>query len=663
MKIPRLLRWICSIAIGMLLIMSLLRLGYGWYFKPAGTTASSYFTAMILGVRFDLRIVGIVSLITLLLGSVPFLSPFRNKASGSGWKLLFYLLSIIFFFIYTVDFAHHSYLGIRLNASVLTYLEDAAISGGMVWETYPVIRLFLLIVGAGLLMGWWIARRYRTIAAKPEPVVSRGKKAGWIIGSFLVMALAVFGRLGQYPLRWSDAFGSGNDFAANLSLNPFQSFASSLKFRHIKTDLKAVREGYPIMKEYLGIDNPGDSLNFSRFNPGNGISVTDKNIVVVICESFSGYKSSMWGNPLNTTPYFNDMCRNGVFFDYCFTPHIGTARGVWATITGIPDVEQNNTASRNPGAVDQHTIINEFKEHDKYYFLGGSTSWANIRGLLANNILGLKIYEQDDFNSPKEDVWGISDKRLFLEANAVFKKQQKPFFAIIQTANNHRPYTIPNEDLPFFKKLDLPLDTLQKYGYQGNDELNAFRYMDYCFANYIDTAKQEAYFKNTLFVFIGDHGIGGNANDMLPKAFTERGLTKLHVPLLFYAPGWLAPQKRSDVCSQVDLLPTAAGITGIPYRNSTLGRNLLDSATLAADSGRSNRAFFIHPDLLQLGIMNDKYLYYRFMKTGVEEILPYRDNVMPSAEEAARVKQELSKEASAFYNTSNYMLFHNQKRN
>ncbi len=111
----------------------------------------------------------------------------------------------------------------------------------------------------------------------------------------------------------------------------------------------------------------------------------------------------MWGNPLNTTPYFNEMCKNGIFFDRCFTPAYGTARGVWAVLTGIPDVEYPNTASRNPAAVDEHIIINDYNGYEKYYFIGGSSSWANIRGLLTNNITGLHLYEEGSY---KEKVCG-----------------------------------------------------------------------------------------------------------------------------------------------------------------------------------------------------------------------------------------------------------------
>ncbi|MEI9958201.1 MAG: sulfatase-like hydrolase/transferase [Ferruginibacter sp.] len=262
-------------------------------------------------------------------------------------------------------------------------------------------------------------------------------------------------------MRWSDAFTLTDDFKSNLALNPFQSFFSTLSFRNSSYDIKKLRADYALMAAYLGVQNPDSTqLNFERkFNAADSTHSSASslptsslpNVVLVICESFSAYKSSMYGNPLNTTPYFNELCKNGVFFDRCFTPSYGTARGVWATITGIPDVEDPSTASRNPNAVNQHTIINNFTNYNKYYFLGGSANWANIRGLLTNNILGLHLYEEQDYKSKAVDVWGISDKNLFLEANSVLKEQSKPFFAVIQTADNHRPYTIPKKTRAILK--------------------------------------------------------------------------------------------------------------------------------------------------------------------------------------------------------------------
>ena len=177
----------------------------------------------------------------------------------------------------------------------------------------------------------------------------------------------------------------------------------------------------------------------------------------------------------------------------------------------------------------------------------------------------------------KLDVWGISDKNLFLEANQVLKKQKTPFFAVIQTADNHRPYTIPEEDLGEFHKLQIPADSLKAFGFESNDEMNAFRYTDFCFQKFMEAAGKEEYFRNTIFIFVGDHGIAGDAGNMFPRAWTNERLDNMHVPLLFYSPSLLQPRRIHEFVSQMDLLPTAAGLARISYRNTTLGRDLLDS--------------------------------------------------------------------------------------
>ena len=82
----------------------------------------------------------------------------------------------------------------------------------------------------------------------------------------------------------------------------------------------------------------------------------------------------------------------------------GDVYTAWVS-TGIPDIELNKTSSRNPLIVDQHTIINSFDNYKKFYFLGGSASWANIRGLLTANIPNLEIYEEGSYASPRVDVW------------------------------------------------------------------------------------------------------------------------------------------------------------------------------------------------------------------------------------------------------------------
>lgn len=654
--LPALIRWMLWTGLILFILFILMRFSLYLFFNKQGNSLAELGQAFFLGLRYDLRTISILLLCMLLLGSIPWLHPFLQPRGRKIWVVVLYIVVFICLFLFVVDFAHYAYLVQRLNASVLNYLQDAGISLNMVWQSYPVVRLILgLLVSTWMIM-WFIRRAWRRVNNRPQPVTKRTRIISFIT-AFLVLGFFIFGRFNQYPLRWSDAFALGNDYKANLALNPFESFFNTLKFRNTY-DEKKVKSLYPVIAKYYNLPPATDSgLNYARkATPHAGALTAQPNVVLVICESFSAYKSSMWGNPLRTTPFFDSLCRNGLFFDHCFTPTYGTARGVWATITGIPDVEMPRTASRNPGAVDQHSIINDFTGYEKFYFLGGSASWANVRGLLTNNIAGLKLYEGEDFKSPTVDVWGISDKNLFLESNKILATQTKPFFAVIQTADNHRPYTIPKEDQEEFKKVNIPVDSLRQHGFENLDELNAFRYTDFCYQKFMEAASKEKYFNNTLFVFIGDHGIPGNAGTMFPEAWTAQRLTTMHVPLLIYNPSLVAPRRTGNICSQVDVLPTIAGLANIPYTNTTLGRDLLDSTTHPF-------AFIFEPDNNITGVIKGNYFYRRLLKTGKEELLSVVDNSTPGKDPATKaVTDEMRTLTEALHETAKYLLLNNKKK-
>ncbi len=521
---PLLVKWMFLTGIAFLIFMTLMRLVFFYHFVSVDYTFSKCLPSFLLGLHFDVRIICGIILFPFVIGnfhlkynskkrltagsvvqlfitilvmvlmlifmhkghatvttlvSIAILfalilvwlfitkncNPFENSFSAKVFKVYFFIITLSLVLMYIIDFEYFDYLHERLNAGAMNYLSDAKISMNMVWETYPVFTLLFVTIIVTFIIYWLIVRWFKKIQHSTfnAHVVTK-----FITGFLfaLLLGLGVFGRLNQYPLRWSDAFAFDDNFKANLALNPVQSFLSTLKFINSNYDIKEVKKYYPLMVQYLNVQHPDSvHLNYLRIHEVD-VPANPPNVVVVICESFSAYKSSMWGNPLNTTPYFNKMCEDGIFFDRCFTPAYGTARGVWAVVTGIPDVEYPTTSSRNPAYVDQHSIINDYKGYQKFYFIGGSSSWANIRGLLTNNIDSLHLYEEGDYKSKAIDVWGISDKRLFLEANNVLSKQTHPFFAVIQTADNHRPYTIPEEDRKEFLLKNYPFDTLKKYGFQ-----------------------------------------------------------------------------------------------------------------------------------------------------------------------------------------------------
>ena len=637
--------------------MTAYRLFFFFHYKAEGKAFSG--SMLLMGLRYDLRVVAVVGIITLL--CIEILKPFKNVKSKKQLLIFLSILFSIFIIAYASDFYYYDYLKQRLSASILSFAQDVAISTKMMWQTYPLVKILIAFVVLLISFFWLIKKIFEKINIA-EIVKNRKTSVVFNIVFILLSAIAIFGKIGQYPLRWSDAFTLSDDFKANAALNPFQSFISTLSFTKSNYDIEKVKEGYPLMADYLGVKNKNiDSLNFKRENIDvekyYDTSSPNPNVIIVICESFSAYKSSMFGNKLNPTPYFNEMCNQGVFFERCFTPAFGTARGVWATLTGIPDVQDNKTASRNPAAVNQHTIMNQFNDYEKFYFLGGSTTWANIRGLLTNNITGLRIYEEENFKAAKVDVWGISDKNLFLEANKILATQTKPFVSIIQTADNHRPYTIPAEDLQEFKKLNYPADTLHKYGFDDNDQLNAFRYTDFCFQKFIDAAKKETYFANTIFVFVGDHGLRGDAANMFPQSFTKQGILAEHVPLLFYAPNILKPKRIAEPASQLDIFPSVAFLAKRNFTNTTLGKNLFDTTI-----NKKRYAFIADPDMHTIGVVSDSFYCGRNLNTNEISFVSVLNN-LPIANTAQneKTKKDLLAITDAFYNTSKYLLLNNRK--
>ena len=144
---------------------------------------------------------------------------------------------------------------------------------------------------------------------------------------------------------------------------------------------------------------------------------------------------------------------------------------------------------------------------------------------------------------------------------------------------------------------------------------------------------------------------------MYPEVWTEQRLNDEHVPLLFYAPALLTPQKRNETVSQIDLLPTLASMIFQPFTNKTLGRNLLN------EDGKKNAAFIIHHDEGKIGVVNNDYYYTKNLWITKEELFPIRVGLPPlTIKQSDSVKLHLSELTSAIYETAQWMLVNNHGR-
>jgi phosphoglycerol transferase MdoB-like AlkP superfamily enzyme len=654
--IPLTIQWLLMLWFIYITIFTILRIATVVLFITANTDVDSLLPSFWLGFRYDAKWISMILLPIAILSIYPKLSPFYSERNKKVWSYYLAFATMFVLFFFGADFGNFSYNHTRINASALNFAEDPAISFKMLWQSYPMVWLVSALVVAVLLLSK-LFKHTHVVTTKRNLQENMIYKKRWHAAAIILLLWCLFGVFSFHPLKWKDAFELNDNFKSYVALNPLQNFFTTLQFRKPSFDDEKAKEYFPIIADFLQLDSENISdKDYSREISPNSKSLESRpNVVLVICESFSMYKSSMSGNPLNTTPYFKQLCDSGIFFNRCFSPTFGTARGVFAIITVIPYVQLSKFSTRNPEAIHQHTIINSFEDYNKFYFLGGNSDFNNFEGLI-KNINGVKIYQEGSFKSKPLNVWGISDKNLFLEAENIFNEQKKPFFAIVQTADNHRPYSIPPEDTDFEKRI-VDEDTLHKYGFESLQEFQSFCYTDYCFKTLIENAKKQSWFNNTIFVFVGDHGVEGETSAMYPNAWDKGSLSDEHIPLLFYAPQLLSPQTRHEVVSQIDLLPTLAGMLHQPYTNTTLGRDVLNS------KNKTDAAFIIHHDEGKIGMISDDYYFVKNLRITKEELMPLNSNtLLLNQEQKDSVKNKLSELTSAIYETAKWMLVNNKDK-
>jgi phosphoglycerol transferase MdoB-like AlkP superfamily enzyme len=651
-RIPKTILWVVNLFLIFLFIFTLYRLVTYFTFKPDTISFIDIIPSLFMGLRYDLRWISIVLFPIVLISMRMKLSPFYSAHNKAIWTWYLAIITFILFFFFAASFGSFSYNLEPLDAKAMNFVEDPKISLQMMWQTYPLIWMILGLIVAVILFRWMYHKSHWQVIRVTDGKGIPYRRKFFVIAA-LLMCLFIYGSLTWKPLKRSDSFKFKSSFKSYIAINPLQNFFSTLKGRKHGFNAAKAKEAVPIMEEWMGLDLK-EELDYRRqVLPGSTSLESRPNIVLVMCESFSMYKSSMSGNPLNTTPFFDSLCKQGIFFEHCYSPHFSTARGLFALITGIPDAQNYKFSTRDSVAVQQRTIINNFEGYEKFYFLGGNPEFSNFDGLL-NNIHGLQMYTEGKLKSPKVNVWGISDKNLFLEANSVFKQQAKPFFAIVQTADNHRPFMIPEEDTAF-ERNNADEEQLKKYGFESVNEYNSFRYSDYCFRKFIEAAQKESYFHNTIFVFIGDHGVAGDASALYPSAWTEQRLTDMHVPLLFYAPQLLTPQRRTEVVSQIDVLPTIAGMVHQPYVNTTLGRDVLDTLP------KRNFAFTTNTSG-RIGMITNDFYFTKNLEFPDEQMHPLSlEANRLSQEQKDSIRQQLSAFTSAFYETARWMILNNKK--
>jgi hypothetical protein len=182
-------------------------------------------------------------------------------------------------------------------------LEDAKISMAMLWQSYPIFWMVVGLIVAVLFFRWMYRRMHWTVYARTEGHGIPNTKKWFLISGFAAAGLCVWQHQ-HIVIKMEKSFELNDNFKSYLSLNPLQNFFTTLRLRSHNSMRNTARENFSVMADWMGLQNKNDFSYRREVFPEIKALESRPNVVLVMCESFSMYKSSMSGNPLNTCSLF-----------------------------------------------------------------------------------------------------------------------------------------------------------------------------------------------------------------------------------------------------------------------------------------------------------------------------------------------------------------------
>jgi uncharacterized sulfatase len=149
--------------------------------------------------------------------------------------------------------------------------------------------------------------------------------------------------------------------------------------------------------------------------------------------------------------------------------------------------------------------------------------------------------------------------------------EKKPFFLWYAPFLPHTPHTPPDH-------------LFQKYKAKGIQSVYVARYyamvewFDSTCGQLLDRLEAKGLTRNTLVVYVGDNGWiqQENAPGFAPRSKQSANEGGIRQPTLFSWPGTIQPGRRGEqLCSSVDIMPTALAAAGVPPPANLPGYNLL----------------------------------------------------------------------------------------
>ena len=520
-----------------------------------------------IGLSYDLMhaalLVALFLLVALLFGGGP-------KATARVFLVGMWVYG---FFVF-VDFTYFTQFGTHLPFSTLEYLTQLNEFGSTVSTSFLSSGFLLLFVLPGLLWSLYSAALWRL-----APQWLGTEKMGRNLVFWLLLG-AVFG---IWPNSKVDK-NLNHPLSSDLLIyfywsRGFEKEALVPKPEAELERLKAELEGEP-PKDPRFVDYP-----LVRLKPATGCRQTTPlalslcakprpNILFLLMESNRAGDMTSYGSKLDLTPGFEALKKEGIFFRHFFANGFQTRNGEESTFCSLVP---NYGASVMKDYLKNHfRCLPQMLQEQRYQtsvVFGTSAAFDNQDRFLP--AIGFaSLLDSLAFDPKAEQLgWGFSDRATFEFWLQHLHQQKEPFFSAALTITNHHPFEVP----PAFRV----------YGSKDDQHryFESMAYSDRQFYEFIQKAKQEPWWANTLVFVLAD-----TSNYQKPQEpyanFYDRVQMESQIPLLVLGGAVGRPMEVEGYFDQIDLAPTVMDLLGQPYLAAFAGHSLLDPRPGLAMSNR-----------------------------------------------------------------------------
>ena len=473
-------------------------------------------------------------------------------------------------FVSAIEYFFFQEFDARLNLVAVDYLLYPTEVAGDIWSEYPVVKVFALAaMASGLVV--LAMRRY---LLPPVEAATRFAQRTIVFAGFAALTVCFGLAFETHSLTFSDN-RVANEIAANGASSFFRALRTNELDYHTYYASRPTQANLNALVAQLApVGGTFTRLSEGRLDrsfPGDPRGLGKLNVVVVASESFGAEFSKLYGSKRDWTPEFDSYARQGVWFRHMYASGTRTVRGLEAIATSLPPIPSVSVLRRpgNEGIANWGSVMREHGYQTSFLY-GGYGYFDNMNYFFAHN--GFDVRDREQIPKPVrfENIWGVADEDLFDSALRYYDdvaRSGRPFFSIIMTTSNHKPFTFRAG--------------VAGVAPNGGGRESGVRYADYAQGYFLRQARRHAWFDDTLFIVVADHGARVYGREEIP-------LKSYEIPMLFYSPKHLRPGRVDGLTTQIDIAPTVLGLLGLSYRAPFFGEDVLHSR-----SG-SRVAFFSH---------------------------------------------------------------------